>query len=301
MAFPSLKSLSLAVALAMFAGAVRAETILFVGNSFTFGATSPVLRYRAEQVTDLNKEGIGGVPAIFKVLTYQAGLDYKVSLETSPGKNFDWHLANRLPLIDRPWDVVILQGQSTLDLERPGDATRIIEYGSQLSTLLGQKNPSARIYYEATWSRADLTYAKPSPWKGKPISAMARDVRAGYDRARAVSPAVRGVLPVGEAWTRAMETGVADPNPYDGLAFGKVDLWGWDQYHASAAGYYLSALVIFGAVTGRDPRSFGEREMAAYELGLSPVQAAGLQRAAYEQLKAEGLLPTSPSPAPQGR
>jgi len=290
MTFPPLRPLFIAIALAALAGAARAETILFVGNSFTFGATSPVLRYRPEQVTDLNKEGIGGVPAIFKVLTFQAGLDYQVSLETSPGKNFDWHLANRLPLIDRPWDVVILQGQSTLDLERPGDPTRIIESGRQISDVLGKRNPAARIYYQATWSRADLTYAKPSPWRGKPIAAMARDVRAGYDRARAVSPAVRGVLPVGEAWTRAMEAGVADPNPYDGLTFGQVDLWGWDQYHASAAGYYLSALVTFGAVTGRDPRSFGEREVAAYELGLSPAQATGLQNAAYEQLKAEGLL-----------
>lgn len=291
MTFPSLKSLFWAVVLTAFAGAARAETILFVGNSFTFGATSPVLRYRPEQVTDLNKEGIGGVPAIFKVLTFQAGLDYQVSLETSPGKNFDWHLANRLPLIDRPGDVVILQGQSTLDLERPGDPTRIIEYGRQLSDVLARRNPSARIYFQSTWSRADLTYAKPSPWKGKPIAAMARDVRAGYDRARAVSPAVRGVLPVGEAWTRAMDAGVADPNPYDGVTFGQVDLWGWDQYHASAAGYYLSALVTFGAVTGRDPRSFGEREVAAYELGLSPAQATGLQQAAYEQLTADGLLP----------
>ena len=297
MTISALKSLCLALSLTFIAAAARAESILFVGNSFTFGATSPVLRYRPEQVTDLNKEGIGGVPAIFKVLTYQAGLDYQVSLETSPGKNFDWHLANRLPLIDRPWDVVILQGQSTLDLDRPGDATRLIEYGRQLSDILGRRNPGARIYYQATWSRADLTYAKPSPWKGKPISAMAQDVRAGYDRARAVSSAVRGVLPVGEAWNRAMESGVADPNPYDGLTFGQVDLWGWDQYHASAAGYYLSALVIFGAVTGRDPRSLGEREVAAYELGLSPAQATGLQSVAYEQLRAEGLLTDAP-PAP---
>jgi hypothetical protein len=88
-----------------------------------------------------------------------------------------------------------------------------------------------------------------------------------------------------------MDAGVADPNPYDGVTFGQVDLWGWDQYHASAAGYYLSALVTFGAVTGRDPRSFGEREVAAYELGLSPAQATGLQQAAYEQLTADGLLP----------
>ncbi|MFM8376500.1 MAG: hypothetical protein ACKN9P_10680, partial [Phenylobacterium sp.] len=147
-----------ALAFCLVATAARAESILFVGNSFTFGATSPVLRYRPELVNELNREGIGGVPAIFKMLTTQARLDYQVNLETSPGKNFDWHLANRLPLIDRPWDVVILQGQSTLDLERPGDPTRLIESGKRLSDLLGRRNPAARIYYEATWSRADLTY-----------------------------------------------------------------------------------------------------------------------------------------------
>ena len=54
-------------------------------------------------------------------------------------------------------------------------------------------------------------------------------------------------------------------------------------------------LVIFGAVTGLDPRSFGEKETAAYELGLSPVQARGLQKAAYDQLRAEGLLAESPA------
>ena len=90
-----------ALAFCLVATAARAETILFVGNSFTFGATSPVLRYRPELVNDLNREGIGGVPAIFKMLTTQARLDYQVNLETSPGKNFDWHLANRLPLIGR--------------------------------------------------------------------------------------------------------------------------------------------------------------------------------------------------------
>lgn len=292
---PAFRSALAVLAFCLVATMARAETILFVGNSFTFGATSPVLRYRSEQVNDLNREGIGGVPAIFKMLTTQARLEYQVSLETSPGKNFDWHLANRLPLIDRPWDVVILQGQSTLDLERPGDPARLVESGRKLSDILGQRNPAARIYYEATWSRADLTYLKPSPWKGKPIAAMARDVRAGYDRARAVSRYVRGVVPVGEAWSRAMEAGVADPNPYDGLTFGQVDLWGWDQYHASAAGYYLSALVIFGAVTGLDPRSFGEKEVAAYELGLSPAQARGLQKAAYDELRAEGLMSEAPA------
>jgi len=107
------------------------------------------------------------------------------------------------------------------------------------------------------------------------------------DRARAVTPAVAGILPVGEAWNRAFAAGIADPNPYDGIAYGQVDLWSYDQYHASIFGYYLEALVVFGRITGVDPTTLGRTEAAADELGISPVQATALQRIAREQLAAE--------------
>ena len=64
----------------------RADTILFVGNSFTFGARSPVWKYRADTVADLNGTGYGGVPALFKLFTKEAGLDYAVSEETVGGR-----------------------------------------------------------------------------------------------------------------------------------------------------------------------------------------------------------------------
>jgi hypothetical protein len=90
-----------------------------------------------------------------------------------------------------------------------------------------------------------------------------------------------------------MQAGVADPNPYDGIEAGKVDLWTWDHYHASVAGSYLEALVVFGAVTGRDPRALGEFECSAYELGLSRAQAGALQRVAHDQLAASGFAMAS--------
>src|SRR3546814_10461379 len=87
------KALAIAGALAAAAPAWSAEpqTVLFIGNSFTFGANSAAIRYRADSVEDLNGDGIGGVPALFKAFTEQAGLDYRVSLETSPGKALKWH------------------------------------------------------------------------------------------------------------------------------------------------------------------------------------------------------------------
>src|SRR6185436_20303612 len=92
-----------------------AKTILFVGNSFTYGALSPVQTYKANTVTDQNKTGIGGVPALFKAFAMQAGLDYDVSLETVPGVGLDYHYAEKRALIDSTWDDVVLQSFSTLD------------------------------------------------------------------------------------------------------------------------------------------------------------------------------------------
>ena len=270
-----------------FGGGATAESILFVGNSFTFGAASPVWKYRADSVADLNRGGVGGVPALFKLFTQQAGLDYAVSLETAPGTDLDFHIQQKTPLIDRAWDHVILQSYSTLDRDKPGDAADLVRSAPTLARMFRARNPRVEVRLMATWSRADETYLSRGHWYGKPIGAMARDVRAGYDLAAAASPAIRGVIPVGEAWNRAFDAGVADANPYDGLQAGQVDLWAHDRYHASTYGYYLEALVVFGAVTGRDPRTLGGRETAAVELGLSPAQAIALQQVAQDELAAQ--------------
>jgi hypothetical protein len=87
---------------------------------------------------------------------------------------------------------------------------------------------------------------------------------------------------------------VADTNPYDGIEPGKLNLWTYDHYHASTAGYYLEALLIFGRLSGRDPRSLGENECSAYELGLSRADVKALQQVAFDQLTAE--RPMTPAP-----
>ena len=93
---------ALLLGLAALQTAAYADTILFVGNSFTFGGGSPPVQgYRPETVTDLNREGMGGVPALFKSFTRQAGLPYDVSLETAPGMNLDFHYEQKAALIKR--------------------------------------------------------------------------------------------------------------------------------------------------------------------------------------------------------
>jgi hypothetical protein len=289
---------ALLLALLIAAGNSSAGSILFIGNSFTFAYGSPVRYYRADSVTDLNGEGQGGVPALFKSFTTQAGLSYDVYLETQPGVGIDWHLDHKLDLIgQRPWDSVVMHGFSTLDPKKPGDPTVLIASVRQMGTALRTKNIKVEIRLMATWPRADQTYQPQGAWYGKPIEAMAHDVRDGYNRAAAGLPGI-AVIPVGDAWIRAMHTGVADPNPYDGVEAGKVNLWTFDSYHASTYGYYLEALVLFGAITGQDPRALGESECSGFELGLSAPQVGALEQVAFDQLAAEGTLkPAQAKPA----
>jgi len=293
----------LVLALWLIAGPTFAASILFIGNSFTFAYGSPVRYYRSETVTDLNNGGQGGVPALFKSFTAQAGLPYEVYLETEPGVGIDWHLEHKLEVIgQRPWDAVVMHGFSTLDPKKPGDPTLLVANVRQMAQFLRAKNSKADIRIMATWPRADQVYLPKGAWYGKPIEAMAHDVRDGYDRAAAGTAGIT-VVPVGDAWMRAMRTGVADSNPYDGIDADKINLWTYDAYHASTYGYYLEGLVLFGNITGRDPRSLGANECSGFELGLSGAQVGALQQVAFDQLAAEGTLhaaaakpETKPSP-----
>ena len=294
-----LLSLVAGLTLAGHLGAASGTSVLFIGNSFTYGHGSAVRFYRADTVTDLNSEGIGGVPALFKSFTQQAGLEYDVSLETRAGSGLDFHLANKIEVIARRgWDVVVMHGVSVLDNDKPGDAAKLTATSQQMASVLRERNPKVNLYLMATWSRADQTYQAKGAWAGQPIEAMSRDVRTAYDKAAAAA-AINTVIPVGEAFTRAIQAGVADKNPYDGIEAGKISLWTYDHYHASTQGYYLEALVIFGSLTGRDPRSLGENECSAYELGLSRSETQSLQKVAFDQLAGTGAVTAAPLVLPK--
>jgi hypothetical protein len=280
-----------ALALAAQAAPASATTILFVGNSFTYGepagAAPTVEYYRPDSVTDLNHSGIGGVPALFKAMTSEAGLHYDVSLETVPGVGVDYHYNNKLNTILGSYDKVLLQSYSTLDASKPGDPSTLIKYSGLLAKAFHDINPNVQVMLTSTWSRADLTYKTNSPWLGKPIDQMALDVRRGYNAADAASDQINGVIPVGQAWNRALDAGLADTNPYDGIGAGQIDLWAPENYHASPYGYYLESLTIFGSVTGLDPTMLGAGDSVARELGIDGATAALLQGYASQQLLSE--------------
>ena len=146
---------------------LAAERVLFIGNSFTYGAGSAVRFYRSDTVTDLNDEGTGGVPALFESFTTQAGLDYEVSLETRGGTGLDFHLAEKRDLIDREWDVVVAHGYSTLDANEPRNPAKLIATSRELAELLRARNSRVRLYGMATWARADQVYPAEGAWAGR--------------------------------------------------------------------------------------------------------------------------------------
>ena len=109
------------------------------------------------------------------------------------------------------------------------------------------------------------------------------------------SPRFRGVIPVGNAFQHAVNSGVVKSSGFykaDGTydnSGSAMNLWWIDSTHASVYGSYLSALVSFGSITGLDPSRFGASERAASDLGILPEQSLTLQRMAKETLHQAGF------------
>ncbi len=133
------------------------------------------------------------------------------------------------------------------------------------------------------------------------LESLTADIVASYEEAFAQAkadgtPGFADIAPVGEAFLRAVRTGVATRNMWadDAPTDGLIDLWFDDGTHASTQGSYLAALVLFGTLTGLDPARFGADEIAARDLGIDARSALQLQRVASDQL---GHVAPIPLPA----
>jgi hypothetical protein len=177
-------------------------------------------------------------------------------------------------------------------------------------------NPNASastdVYLYQTWARPNLINAPsttvtdpvtgaisftgtPAPSFYPSLEAMTLDLDQAFDGLAASNPDYAGVVPVGQAFLRAVTSGIATRNMYapDARTDGLVDLWFDDGTHASVLGSYLSALTMFGSITGLDPRSLGAAEIAARDLGIGRTQALALQAVASAEL-GFGALPEPP-------
>ena len=279
----------------------RPTVILFVGNSFLHGKYTPVLHYNAGAIKDENfglpradpraeiaEPGpYGGIPGIFKKFTEEAGVPYDVHLEAVSAKPLEYHYAHALPLIAQPqWDAVVLQDYSSgpLPEARGGKPGRFFKYATLLEQAVHGANPRARVYLYENWPRADLVYPAGAPYAGESVDAMTHDLRDAYTREFTGDGHFAGVLPVGEAWLRAIQTGAAQANPFLPGQDDRMDLWAEDDYHPSAEGAYLATLVVYQRITGKDARGLGADEQAAADLGIDAADAVKLQEVASAQV-----------------
>jgi hypothetical protein len=177
-------------------------------------------------------------------------------------------------------------------------------------------NPNAKIYLQETWARPDLinspgaktlspvtalaTYNTdiPAPSYFTSLEQMTAEMAAAMVSIRDYAAAdgtsgLAGIVPTGQAFLRAVQDGVATRDMYatDAGSDGLVDLWFNDGTHPSKYGSYLSALTLFGSITGLDPQSLGRKEKAAFDLGISQADALALQRIAALQLGFPAAVP----------
>jgi len=145
-------------------------------------------------------------------------------------------------------------------------------------TIKGNPNESTstNVYLYQTWARPDMIYPHTNtvtdpvtgailPGSGAAtlyeptLQAMTQDLHNAYFGLAASNSDFKGVAPVGDAFLLAVQSGKATGNPYapDALTDGLIDLWWDDNLHASKYGSYLSALTMFGTITGLDPQGIG--------------------------------------------
>jgi hypothetical protein len=269
----------LAVSAFLLTACLQAQNILFVGNSFTFVPRDVGIG----TVTELNADKPGGVPALFQTLAVAGGKNPTVSMETVGGKTLQFHYETRKELIDKPWDIVVLQDYSTGPLlGENGDTKSFDSFRAHvplLRDLFVAQNPQVKIWLYETWGRPDQVT------KGR--FATVEDMQAGLHKSYSEAARdfdLQGWVPVGDSFLAAVHQGLAD-NPATPEVEGPLHIWGKDNYHQSSIGAYLSALNFYGRIYNADPRELPSDNAVAQHLQLSPEDSQKLQAIAWEQLQ----------------
>ena len=181
---------------------------------------------------------------------------------------------------------------------------------SQLRTQVGSPNASAatQMYLYETWARPNLMTgafqtttdpvtgaitrtSNPATTYFNTLEEMTAELKQAALETTVIAKAdgtagFKAVAPVGEAFMSAVQSGLATRDFWgpNALTDGLIDLWLDDGTHASKYGSYLSALTLFGTLTGFNPAQLGVSEIAARDLGISATDAQALQRIAAQQL-----------------
>lgn len=190
--------------------ATKALRVLFVGNSLTF---------------------TGDIPARLEKLARAMGRGASVEAVAFPDFSLEdhWRDGRATAAIAKGWDVVVLQqGPSAA----PESREQLIEYARRFAKPIRAAGAKPALYM--VWPRSDRL----------------RDFAAGIASYRAAAEAVEGiVLPVGEAWLRALS---ADK---------RLRLYR-DTIHPASLGADLAVLTIYLALFPAGPQEFDDAFVA---------------------------------------
>ena len=276
--FP-LRTLRLSLLIYTIAAGLQAQSVLFVGNSFTHGPRGVGVGIAVE----LNKEPAGGVPALFQALAAAGGKNPSVTMETADGATLQIHYETKRELIDKPWDIVVLQDQSSGPLHDADGSTVSLDsfrnHVTKLKALFVAKNPEVKLWLYETWALPELVIEG----SFATMEEMQAGLRSAYSTA-AKENALQGWVPVGTTFVAATKQGLAD-NPATPVVEGPLHIWGWDNWHQNVIGAYLSALLFYGRIYDADPRDIPADNAAAAHIKLSAEDAQKLHILAFEQLQ----------------
>jgi hypothetical protein len=150
-------------------------SVLFVGNSFTFGRVDPVMSYNSANVRDLTSPAQGGtftntggsnpyephpwggVPGIFQAFAQQVGLELDVAISARNAATLQGQYLNSNPagwdlrgnVASQAWDTVVLQDNSTQALPS-GAGTITFAAGSSTATLTIDPTPDTKVETDET-------------------------------------------------------------------------------------------------------------------------------------------------------
>ena len=196
----------------------KKQRVLLVGNSYTnFNLLHMLIERLAEA---------GGGPRL------------QVEVEARAGYSLRMHLKSRTVLSkikNGHFSHVVLQGHSLSAVDRPDELSQDAERLTAAIEAAG----SRAIMYE-TWARKPHSSLYKKHARVKTFEDMFTQINSAYlGIARRLGV---GLAPVGTAFERAWRE-----NP-------SVPLWGSDGSHPTLAGSYMAACVLYGTITGRDPR-----------------------------------------------
>lgn len=200
-------------------------------------------------------------------------LELEFASHTPGGAFLEQHAKNPkvAALLEKPWDVVVLQEQSQLPaFAAAGDraAMKRFEQGGMALIGMVRKNPGKpRILLFQTWARhadGDKRHTL-DRFGGKP-ERMQDALAKGYAHLRRKAGGKIEVVEVGRAFERwYAEKGYADP---------KFRLHKGDGSHPSKLGAYLTGALFYRAITGRDPAKLPERPKLDGDLGGELIACA---------------------------